>query len=144
MVKFILTEEQVADVLSASQKISGYVRSIETILAENAELYTEPKPQSEPTFEQALRMVFGNSKCLQYIEEQIEMIMENYDPEDLCDLSVDEHYDSRVTIEIGKRYDVSEKVAYNVKCFLQDLVNPHSSQMEELLDRCKPDEEEEA
>ena len=143
MVKFILTEEQVSDVLSASQKISGYVRNIESILAENAELFTPPPPQSEPTFEQALRVVFKNPKCLQYIEEQIEMIVENYDPEDLCDLEVDECR-GRVTIEMGRRYDVAEKIAYNVKCFLSDLVNPHSSQMEELLDRCKSDEEEEA
>lgn len=140
MVKFILTEEQVADVLSASQKISGYVRNIETILAENAELYTEPKPQpkqQEPTFKEALQVVFNNREFIQLLKQEVENAVENQDPDDLCEFEVDERGYS-VTIEMNRKWNAAENIANCILHFAEQLGEPDSYEFKSVLEQCSP------
>jgi hypothetical protein len=145
MVKFILTEEQIADVLLASQKISGYVRNIETILAENAELYTEPKPQpkqQQPSFKEALQVVFSNPEFTNYIQEQIEGVIDNQDPEDLCELDIDES-GSRVTIDMNTRWDAGRRLTGQIMDTINLLSDPDSYEFSSVIDRCLPKEKSE-
>lgn len=136
MVKFTLTEEQIADVLSASQQISGYVRSIENTIATAV-----PIPVSEPSFEQALQVVLSHPEFIDYIKEQVEEIVENFDADDLCTLEVDE-YGREVRITLERKWSAPEAIAQNVREILQDFTKEHSHYREELLRRCRPDEEE--